>query len=477
VTAGLTDNTDLFLEDVGEDGTSVRIGDEFVPCSVHHEVIEVKDADPVTIDVVETPHGPIVGPAMEADEAAVSMRAVWLDDGPTRGILALHRVRNVGDLKEAYRFWPALPLNIVSADDGGAIAWQLVGEAPIRKQGWGTLPAAGWDPNAGWHDGTLSVDELPGTVDPEAGFLATANNKTTTGDDGPFIGLDFIDGYRAARITERLGLQSGWTLESAGALQMDQTSVPWREMRSIVLSLYTTDPDALRAIEILAVWDGVVDAGSSAATVYEYFVTGMARRVVSSRAPQAAAWALGKGFTVLTPETGMGARRTGHLVRLLRDQPEGWFERGWDTEISDALAIAVTTLERDHGADPEEWQWGSVRPLTLLHALGEKKPLDRIFNLGPFPWGGDANTVAQAGVSFLDPPLNPGVIASMRMAVEVGEWGNNRFVLPAGQSGNPLSPHYADQLPLYRAGEALSIAWAAPDRAAAIREYLEIRPT
>ena len=34
VTAGLIDNTDLFLEEIGEDGASVRRGEEFLPCKV-----------------------------------------------------------------------------------------------------------------------------------------------------------------------------------------------------------------------------------------------------------------------------------------------------------------------------------------------------------------------------------------------------------------------------------------------------------
>ena len=42
VTAGLIDNTDLFLEEVGPDGRSVRRGDRFVRCEVRPEVIQVR---------------------------------------------------------------------------------------------------------------------------------------------------------------------------------------------------------------------------------------------------------------------------------------------------------------------------------------------------------------------------------------------------------------------------------------------------
>jgi penicillin amidase len=64
----------------------------------------------------------------------------------------------------------------------------------------------------------------------------------------------------------------------------------------------------------------------------------------------------------------------------------------------------------------------------------------------------------------------------MRMAVDVGEWDSNRFILPGGQSGNPMSPHYDDQLDLYREGGAISIAWSSEKLAATVIDTLEIRP-
>ncbi len=476
VTAGLVDNTDLFLEEMGEDGRSVRIGDRLVPCLVHREVIEVKDGESVVEEVLETPHGPVIGPALSDADAAIALRAVWLDPLPARGTMVVHSATSVEGVREAYRYWPGLPLNVVSADDSGAISWQLTGEAPVRRTGWGTLPSAGWDPDSGWIGSTLSIDDLPSSVDPDAGFLATANNKPVVDDDGPFIGFDFIDGYRAARITERLAARDDWTLEAVGELQMDRTPIPWREIRESVLGIPTKDGDALQAIAMLEGWDGVVEPDSAGASVYELFIVELARRVVSAKAPNTASWALGKGLSALTPENGIFTRRTGHLVRLLNDRPGGWFERGWDTEISDALAIAIATLTDSFGPDVDAWEWGSVRPLTLLHPVGERKPMNKVFNLGPFPWGGDANTISQAAVSFLDPMANSPFIASMRMAVEVGEWDENRFILPGGQSGNPMSPHYADQLDRYRDGGAISIAWSAERRAGTVTRFLELRP-
>jgi penicillin amidase len=474
VTAGLTDNTDLFLTDISADGNSVRVGGDLVKCETVTESIKVKGSEDVVEQVLITPHGPVIGPALDDVEASIAMRAVWLDTTPVTGLLTTHKATSVQEIKESYRFWPGLPLNIVSADVSGNIAWQLVGEAPVRKKGSGTIPMPGWDPEVGWEHDRLSVDELPGSVNPECAFLATANNKPLQGDDEPFISHDFIDGYRVARITEELSERESWTVDAAGRLQMDLTPIPWREMKRAILDCAAVDPNALLGIEMLESWDGVASAESAPATVYELFVVEMVQRVVMAKAPHTAKWALGKSMSALTPESILFTRRTGHLSRLMADKPDGWFAGGWDAQIEEALAAVVQRLIDDYGPDTVGWKWGTVRPLTFVHPVGERKPMDKVFNLGPFPWGGDANTVSQAAVSFLDSTGNSPFVASMRMVVDVGEWEDNRFVLPGGQSGNPMSPHYADQLDLYRFGGAVSIAWSDERKESVLVDRLEL---
>jgi penicillin amidase len=106
-----------------------------------------------------------------------------------------------------------------------------------------------------------------------------------------------------------------------------------------------------------------------------------------------------------------------------------------------------------------------------------RKPLDRVFDLGPVPHGGDANTVNPAPVDPADPAANPDfAIASLRMVVDVGEWEQARFVLPGGQSGNPFSPNYSDQFGLWQEGDALPIAWSEPMVRRTILSKLILRP-
>ena len=223
-TAGMVDNTDLFLEQLGPDGRSVREGDRFVSCEIREETIRVKGAPEIVEQVVVTPRGPIIGDALDDSLGAISIRATWLDPRPVNGLLTAHRARSFEEFRRAFEQWPSTSLNMVYADTSGTIGWQLVGEAPRRRKGFGTIPLLGWDLDAGWEDTPIHFDDMPHVVNPDGGVLATANNRPTRTDEGPFLGTDWIDGYRAARIFEALEAGHEWDLDGVSALQTDQES-------------------------------------------------------------------------------------------------------------------------------------------------------------------------------------------------------------------------------------------------------------
>ncbi len=456
VTAALVDTTDLFIEELGGDGRSVRDGDGFAPCEVRDEVIRVKGHDDVIERVVVTPRGPIVaeGPGGEA----LSLRAIWLDTLPVRGMLSIHKSRSFEEFRTNCGDWPLSSLNMVYADASGDIGWQIMGTVPVRKKGWGTIPAPGWDAEAGWEDEPAPHELVPHASNPQSGIVATANNSPTTG-SGPYLGIDWLDGYRAARAYRALGERDDWDVPGTMALHLDVQSEPWREMRSAVLDVPAGDRDAQEALDLLESWDGRIAVDSPAATVFELFQAEMAQAIAKARAPRSAAWALGRASNAIVPYTLLAARRTGHTSRLIREQPDGWFEEGWPTAVSRALSATVRTLRDRYGEEHDAWAWGRARSLNLRHPAGDSRLLRGIFNRGPFPLGGDGNTISQGASSLDDPTAGPAAIPSLRMAIDVGGWENSRFSIPGGQSGNPASPHYDDILPMWLRGEGIPIAW------------------
>jgi penicillin amidase len=477
ITNGGADVADLFLEEVLDDARSVRGPDGPQECEVFEERIEVRGGEAVVERVLVTPRGPIVTPAVDGDFQPMSMRAVFLDPLPIGPIPGLARARSFEDFRERWRDFPAAPLNLVYADTGGQIAWQFAGQIPRREDGSrGMLPRAGWEESGDGWDGMHDLDELPSCVDPDDGFVATANNKPVADGEGPFLGADWMDGYRIARVAEELASRSDWDVRSAMALQLDRVSVPWREMSEAILATPVDDAHAQRAIELLRTWDGEVAADSVGASVYELFVADLAGRVARARAPRSWEWALGRGAGPLISTTYQGLRWVGHLSALVRSRPDGWLDEGWEAAIEASLAAAVARLEREHGSDRSAWEWGRVRSLTFQHPFGGRPPFDRIFNLGPIPWGGDANTPAQAANSALDPTANPLYLGTLRIAMDVGEWDRSLFSLAGGQSGNPLSPHYDDLFEVWRRGGGVALAWSEDAVAAAARDELRLEP-
>jgi penicillin G amidase len=479
LTAGLVDNTDLFWEQIGKDGRSVRGGDAFVPCELREEVIAIRNATPMTESVLVTPRGPIISPAFvdgEGYKQALSLRAVWLDPLPLRGLMCLHKVHSFEEFRHTLSVWPALSQNMVYADVTGTIGWQLFGQAPIRRKGFGTLPQPGWDKAAGWEADLVPFGQMPFTVNPAQGFVATANNQPTADDhSAPFLGVDWIDGYRIGTITRTLASRTDWDVPSAMALQMDQHTPPWDELREFIFAIPTDNPVTKRGLELLRGWDGNVTVDSVAASVYELFLSEILARVAKAKAPRSYPWVLGQGASLLMDHNFFCFRRTGHLVSMLRSQPPNWFKRSWPEEMADALATVIRDLETVHGSDARHWVWGRLRVLRMRHILGGRRFLHRIFNLGPVPCGGDSDTINQASVFPLTPTNDCKNIASLRVVIDVGAWQNCRFVLPGGQSGNPLSPHYGDLFSLWQRGKGVPIAWTPEEVRAAAVTTLELR--
>jgi penicillin amidase len=476
VTAACVDNTDLFVEQIGPDSASIRQGDGFVPCPVREETIAVRGEAAVTERVLVTPRGPIITPAVVSPGRALSLRATWLDARPYDGLLRLQWMRSFDELRRGLGPWPASSQNIAYADVTGAVGWKIVGQAPVRRKGKGILPMPGWDPEVGWEDDLIPAAEMPHLLNPECGFVATANNRPLPEGIGPYLGNDWMDGYRVAAIARNLAARRDWDVAAMQRLQMDQQALAWEDMRTAILAASDADPDTRIALELLRAWDGRVSVESTAAAVYELFLAEMIRRVAQTKAPRSADYAMGGRVSPLAAYNFFCYRRTGHLARLLRLQPKGWFSRSWPDEVADSLAAAVRLLRSRHGADSSSWGWGHIRPLTMHHPLGRGWLLSRIFNLDPVPYGGDADVINQGAALPLDPLGNVDNIASIRLVIDVGDWSASRFALPGGQSGNPLSPHYDDLFTLWLRGEGVAIPWTPDEVRAAARQTLELLP-
>ena len=362
ITAGMTDQADLFIEEIGDDGASVREGSEMVPCQVVDEAIEVRGGDTVTERVLLTRHGPIISPFLDGAPAALSLSAIWLRPMPIRGFLACLRARDFETFRRGFAAWPGPALNVVYADADGHVGYQLVGQLPRRRRGHGTLPLPGWLEDVGWEAELVPFDQMPHLADPEIGFVASANNRPAADGDAPYLGTDWMDGYRMARIVEELAKRHDWDVAGCAALQLDVTSGPWRRVRGMALDCRSRRgwPDGGRHPARLG-WAGERRLGGRIGLRAVAGRDGAPRREgqgSSQLALRARLWVRRHRAADHLP-LGVGGADGRAAVRaaggLVRARLAGGGGR-W-------LSSAMRQLRNEHGADPAGWGWGRLRTL------------------------------------------------------------------------------------------------------------------
>lgn len=484
VTAGMSDVCDLFVHEFDAERETMRVDGAWVPASTRQETIFVRGSAPVIERVHETKHGPLLTPALDveldASDATVrrelSMLANWMLPGQIAGMLEMHRVSTFDAARAALARWPTMPLGVVwaSCDDG--IGYVLAGDVPEREQPPSLLPTDATRGASGWR-GLIDGTRNPHVHGPSSGYVVTANNAPATAPDSPPLGHDWLEGHRAAAIEQALASQDAWDVTSAMRLQVDQRCVPWPELRAHILAAArrSEHPLAADAAERLRTWDGQVTADSVAATLYELWTSGMSRALAIALAPRSHDWILGRSAVPSARHSFLALRRISHLTMWLNGDLELPVSIETEHVATQAFGDMLRELVTQHGDDIAQWRWGELRPLTLRHPLGEVAPaLASLFNLGPYPCGGDSHTVGQASVVPGAPLANPLAVASLRVVIDVGAPRRSRFCIAGGQSGNPLSKQYDTFMDLWLRGQGVPIAFDDADVENAAVHRLEL---
>jgi penicillin amidase len=482
VTNGFPDVQDLYVEKLNpEKPLQYEYQGEWHDVEEVREEIRVKGRpEPVIEEVTITRHGPIISnivpPEEGKDVPPLALRWTASEPGTLScAVMLLQRAANWEEFTAALRYWDVPAQNFVYADVEGNIGYYLAGRIPIRAQGMGLVPVPGWTGEYEW-TGWIPFEELPHTYNPPQHYVATANNRVV-GDDYPyFITVEWMNGYRARRICDLLESKKQLAAEDFAAMHMDFYSIPGRELSRYLAVLKPEDeqavrqssPRARRAVELIRAWDFNLTADSVAGTIFEAVQRQILRLAFADKlGPELAAHYLGTGFhPTLSPVNAYMGRSAVVLLRLLENETSPWFadaetgeSRTRDEFLLLALEKAIAELETTLGEDMSRWQWGRLHQATLAHPLGQVKPLNLIFNRGPFPIGGDTDTVHQTAFIPGEPYAVKSWCVSYRQIVDVSNWGHSLAIHTNGQSGQPGSRHYADMIPLWRNGEYHPMLW------------------
>ena len=450
------DNMDMYAETQNPDNPAqYKVNKAWQDYEIRKETIKVKGAQDVIFDLRITRHGPVLNDAYEdiAKQSSEPVSLWWvLNKIDTRAMQATYHMMHATDIRDFEKAMPdidILGLNVVYADHDNNIAWWACAKIPKRPKGYNSRR---------YIDGasdTLDLmqfydfSENPKEINPERGFIVTANNRPQW-DSGyySFPGY-YAPGYRARRLASLIEQQEKWDVESMKALQIDNHSDRDLRLAKLIYSEAEIAETEVPMMDLLDRWDGNYDVKSKGAVVYSRLLYFILKDAMEDE--------LGK--EVFTKLKSTYVLRSG-IEHLLSNPNSPW----WDNVNTDktesrsdifTMAIKQTreSLYQQLTPDMESWSWGKVHQLEFVHPIGRQKPMDKIFNLGPFPIQGANEVVDKEGFVYSDAAVyqvHSG--PAMRLLMDFSNPHAAIGIIPTGQSGNFMSPHYSDQMPLYLEG-------------------------
>jgi penicillin amidase len=457
ITALYGDVQDLYVERTNTQGQYLA-ADGWRPIEHTHETIHVRLGNDVPLELEQTAHGPIVTALLKHETRKIALK--WNIYDPELRFNFLYEINHAANWTEFHKAmadWWAPTQNLVYADDQGHIAYQAVGRIPRRPAGLISTPIT--DAQHEWK-GYLTLDEMPHSVDPPDGLLATANARVTADAMGNPISLDWAPPYRVERIYKSLIGRSKLTRADMLALQGDIYSEVDQELgHRFAYAIDHTPGTSNRlkqAADLMRSWDGRVSVDATAPSILNY-----ARRAL---------WQL-----ILRPKLGDDWRlyewseASFAEEEIVMHSDNNWVPKeykNWDAVLTAAVEQGLKDGHAPH--DLSKWNYGSWHTLTVENLLYSQVPwLKSLAGVSDIPYSGNPTTVKAATQGF-----GP----SQRFTMDWSDVDGSTENITMGESSNPQSAYFKDQFADWMAVKTYALPFSQKAVKAATQHTLRLEP-
>ena len=425
----------VLVETKNDDSNLYRTPQGWRPFKNCSEPIRIRGRDPEILKFQTTIWGPIIG--RTADGTLQALHQI-IDQNGTINLngLQIETARTAEEALAIAKISGIPDLNFFVADTSGKIGWTIMGPIPHRIGFDGRLPVSWSDGSCRW-DGWYAPDEYPERCGADIDFIWNANNRMVGGTEFDKIGDGGYDrGARARQIRDDLRQLRSATLKDMLDIQLDDRAVFLERWYNQLLSTLSK-PGALsngERVEFrrqLGGWSGRADAGSIAYRLVREYREEVARRAFEPVSDAAKKIYDGFSYDFLKFEDPLWSMIDLQPVNLLNRRYENW----------NALFLsAVDSVIQKVKAQKDGYSHytvGEKNATRIQHPLGAAIPL-----LGPWL---NMPVDRLPGDRFDMPRIQaPTFGSSLRMAVSPGQEKAGYLIMPCGESGNPLSPHYRD---------------------------------
>jgi penicillin amidase len=452
------DDLDLFQEENNpKNSNQYKTPKGFVNYTLRQKTIKVKDSTSVTVNIKESIHGPIMNGLLNTLTTKKPVAMSWIYTQQKNQILeAVHTLSHSKNLKEFHQgisLIAAPGLNIMYGDAKNNIAWITSGKLykldPSVNGNFIMNGANGVDDKREF----LDFSKNPKAINPSWNYVYSANNQPEAVDGYLYPGY-YLPKDRATRINNLLEPKNNWTKSDVQKMIFDNTSAT---ASSLVENWITCiegnnwNANEKQALESLKKWQGSNNLQETAPTLYNKWISCYLSNTFKDE---------------LGEENFKSFLGTHIMKQIIESQSENENSVWWDNLatknkketrkeiLTQSFREAIAALEKQLGADESKWTWNKVHTLEHQHPIGSIAALRSLFNVGPFEASGTNEVINNLMFSYND----KGVYdvkggPSTRRIIDFSDIENSVSVLPTGQSGNPMSPHYSDQAEMYNKGQ------------------------
>ena len=451
---GLTTTTadveDLFVEKLDPaDPTHYLTPGGSEPFQTRHETIAVHGGSAIDITIRQTRHGPVLSDALPPGASnpgfVLALAATFTipEDRSAEAVWEVNRAGDWASFRSALEKFVGPVQNMVYADVDGTIGFIAPGKVPIRRNGDGWLAMPGWTGEYDW-TGFVPFTALPSAVNPPSGHFVSANNKIVPDTYPYFLSRDWDLPNRAERIEALLAANPIQTPEASAAIQADTLSLMAERLAPVMTRLVEPRAEIMEAVERLRHWDFRMDMDRPEPLLFTAWLRAFSRSVLFGRFGDAVA-----DYWDLKPRV-MEAVLTGRPEWC--DDPKRPGEGSCGPRLAETLANALSELRRAYGRDIAKWQWGRAHVAVFANPVFSRIPIVRDLLAVSIPTPGAYDTLNRGPSTIRDDskPFEQRFGAGLRIITDLASPQDSRMIITPGQSGDPISPHFADLLRRWR---------------------------
>ena len=451
VTMSYVDEIDIYNEEINSDRTQVKYKSKWVDLKVEKISIKVKGNNDFNFDLKITPHGPLLNHVYKKQDLSLKWTYYLKENMGINALYSLGHSNSMEEFKGALQMGTSPGLNISYADKLGNIGWWIFGKVPIRPEGVrGDTVLDGRNGDQEYL-GYIDFKDLPFQENPESGIIVSANSNPPV--DNPSVVGNWSPPYRYGTILTLLQSKERWTIDELKEIQSAPYNLYNKEMvldflESISEKIGPIDQLYGKIFKKLKKWDLRSTVDSSEAAFFYSWKRILERAILDELSEKER-----KLFCTFDSKEYF-------LKRLLKDASSRWWDLSDTEKIEDKADIlfisfkqTVLDLTKRFGDDFDSWKWGDIHKLEFVHPIGRKKPLNYIFNLGPYPSPGAYNDINNLRDVGCEADIKVKAGPSTRILIDFASPEVSFGILPTGISGHLLSKYYGDQTSLFMAGK------------------------